>query len=359
MSVTRRFTIAAVATLATLGLAGCSKGSADGQEKLVRIIAGGADVHGKYVPGGLTGVVQSDGWLEKRLGEKGYKLEFIDMPHAIGGPMINEGFANKSVEFASYGDLPAVIGSSGGAPIRLVLSFTGSTNSYVLVPPNSPARTMADLKGQRVALHRGRPWEPAFARLLQSEGLKVSDFKIFNVNPSAGAAALAAGKVDAFVGPIADADQLVSRGAGRVLWSTKEAPAAWAARTEIFGRKDFIAANPEITTLVAAAYVKAAKWASAEENRDTYIKQLSLETPERAIRADLEGTGDWKTRFAPLPIDILTDHYRYVIDYSAETGLIGQKPDIADLTDTSLTSAALKLADAEGYWSAPQQTAAR
>lgn len=358
MTVTRRFAIIAT-TLAAIGLAACSQGSGQDQEKLVRIIAGGADLHGKYVPGGLTGVVQSDGWLEKQLADKGYRLEFIDMPHAIGGPMINEGFANKSLEFASYGDLPAVIGASGGAPIRLVLSLTGTVNSYVLVAPNSPARTIGDLKGKRIALHRGRPWEPAFARLLESEGLKVSDFKIFNVNPSAGAAALAAGKVDGFVGPIADADQLVSRGAGRVLWSTKEAPAAWAARTEIFGRKDFVSAHPDIATLVAAAYLRAGKWASADENRDAYIKRLSLETPERAIRADLEGTGDWKTRFAPLPVAVLADHYQHVIDYSAETGLIGQKPNIADLTDIGLTPAALKLANAEGYWSVPQQTAAK
>ncbi len=344
MSLVRRIGTILLAGL-MLGQAACSREPTAEEDKVVGIIANGTSVHGRFAPGGLTGVVHSDGWLAQQLATKGYKIEFIDMPHAIGGPMINEGFANHSLEFASYGDLPAVIGASGGAPIRLVLSLAGNTNTYVLVAPNSSARSIVDLKGKRIALHRGRPWEPAFARLVESAGLKIADFKIINVNPSAGASALAAGKLDAFVGPIADADRLVSQNAGRILWSTKQAPPAWAARTEIFGRKDFVAAHPDIATLVAAAYLRAAKWAAQPQNRDAYIKRLSVETPERAIRADLDGSGDWAWRFAPSSTAMLQDHYQYVIDYSLRSGLIGQKPDLADLTDAGLTPTALKLAE--------------
>ncbi|SFR88042.1 ABC transporter substrate-binding protein [Sphingomonas jatrophae] len=355
MKLTRRNAVLALAAL----LAACSGGGAGEQPKIVRIIAGGSTVHGKYVPGNLTGVVESEGWLKQQLASRGYALEFVDMPHAIGGPMINEGFANKSLEFASYGDLPAVIGAAGGSPIRLVLSQTGVFNSYLLVPTGSPARSIADLKGKRLALHRGRPWECALARAAEAAGLTINDFKVINVNPSAGAAALAAGKVDAFVGPVADADRLQREGAGRILWSTKQAPAAWAARTEIWGRKDFVADHPELATLVAAAYLHAGKWASADGNRDAYIKRLSLETPESAIRADLADAGPWKARFAPLDPAVLKDHYRYIIDYAAKTGLIGDKPSFEDLTDTGLTANALKLADAEGFWSAPPTTPAQ
>lgn len=352
MSIMRRIGTLVLTGLA-LATAACSGGSSAGEDRIVRIIAGGATVHGQYVPGGLIGVMQSDKWLEGKLKEKGYALHFVDMPHAIGGPMINEGFANRSLEFASYGDLPAVIGAGGGVPIRMVASLRGAINSYVLVAPGSPARSIADLKGQRVALHRGRPWEPAFARLVESAGLKIGDFKIINVNPSAGAAALAAGKVDAFVGPIADADRLVSQHAGRILWSTKQAPPAWASRTELFGRKDFIDAHPDIATLVAAAYLRAGAWAAQPANRDAYIKRLSIETPESAIRKDIEGSGEWAERFAPSTPATLKDHYGYVIDYSAATGLIGEKPGLADLTDTSLTMAAAQLADGTAPGAAP------
>jgi len=344
----------AFASLGFLALSACSPqpgGKPGADEKIVRIVAGSATVAGKLEPSGLTGVVEDQGWLADQLAQRGYELRFVDMPHAIGGPMINEGFVNKTVEFAFYGDLPAVIGASGGAPVRLVMPSNSSTNTYLLVPTNSPAKSVGDLKGKRVALHRGRPWEAVFARLIGAHGLTLNDFKIYNVNPSAGAAALAAGKVDAFVGPIADTDRLTTQGVGRIIWSTKVAPKVWAQRTELFGRGDFIDQHPDIAQLVAAAYVRAGLWASDPANRDAYIVTLSRETSERAIRADLEGSGDWKARFSPLATEGIEDHYRNVIDYAAATGLIGQKPELAPLIDTSLVAPAVKSAGAEAYWS--------
>lgn len=349
MSLFRR--IAALFLLGSLAVLAACSGSGGGEPKVVRIISSGKIIQGKYSASGLTGIVDSDGWLRKALEAKGWKLEFVNMPHAIGGPMINEGFANNSLEFANYGDLPAVIGAGGGAPLRLVLSDSEFSNTYLLVPPEAPYRSIKDLKGKRIALHRGRPWEVPFAHLAEANGLSISDFKIINVNPSAGAAALAAGKVDAYVGTVADTYRLTSKKAGRILWSTKQAPPEWAARTEIWGRKNFVAEHPDVATLVAAAFIRAAKWASEDANRDAYIKLRSRETPEAAIRADLDNTGAWKDRFAPTDPASLKTHYRYIIDYAVKTGLVQQAPSLDDLTDTSLLPDALKLADAEGFWS--------
>lgn len=349
MAVSRRFVLAAVLALSTLAAA-CSGGEGAAGSKVVRIVSGGATVGGKFEPGGLTGVVAEQGWLRGQLKAKGYDLQFVEMPHAIGGPMINEGFVNKTVEFAYYGDLPAVIGASAGAPVRLVAPFNTPTNTYVVVPANSPYKTVADLKGKRVALHRGRPWEAVFARLAESQGLGIDDFKVYNVNPAAGAAALAAGKVDAVVVPIADTYRLVEEGIGRVLWSTKEGPKSWGQRVELFGRGDFIDDNPEASRLVAAAFLRAGQWASRDENRDAYIARLSRETPERAIRAELEGTGPWRNRFSPLDTEGARDHYAKVIDYAAATGLISQKPAVAPLIDLSLVQAAMPLAELGEWW---------
>lgn len=356
MAFSRRFVVAAALALSTLVGACAGGGEGAAGAKVVRIVSGGATVDGKFDPGGLTGVVAQQGWLRDELKAKGYELRFIEMPHAIGGPMINEGFVNRTVEFAYYGDLPAVIGASAGAPIRLVAPFNTPTNTYLVVSPNSPYKTVADLKGKRVALHRGRPWEAVFARLTDSQGLGIDDFKVYNVNPSAGAAALAAGKVDAFVGPIADANRLVEEGVGRILWTTKGAPKSWGQRVELFGRGDFIDANPEAAQLVATAFVRAGQWASRDENRDAYIARLSRETPERAIRAELEGTGPWRDRFSPLATEGADEHYRKVIDYAAATGLISQKPEVGPLVDLSLIRPAVRLANAEGWWAS--QTAA-
>ncbi|MFW1786618.1 ABC transporter substrate-binding protein, partial [Acinetobacter nosocomialis] len=71
-------------------------------------------------------------------------------------------------------------------------------NVYLVVPPDSPVKSIEDLKGKKIALHRGRPWEINFGQLIQSKGLTLKDFQIVNLNPQAGAAALSAKSVDAF-----------------------------------------------------------------------------------------------------------------------------------------------------------------
>src|SRR5207253_465386 len=119
----------------------------------------------------------------------------------------------------------------------------------------------------RIALHRGRPWELPFAKLIEANGLSMKDFRILNINPPASHAALASGDVDA-VFLLSDAFLLEQQGVGRIIWSTKQAPADWKMRAELFGRGDFVDSHPDIAALVAEAYVRAAHWSSLPQNRD-------------------------------------------------------------------------------------------
>ena len=143
---------------------------------------------GKPVFGGIAGRVIEEGWLEAQLRERGVKLEWIALPHAGAGPQINEGFSNNSLDFAVRGDLPSVIAGAGGVPGKLIVPGGSGNNIYLVVPEGSSAKTIEDLKGKRLALHRGRPWEFAFSNFLASKGLKLDDFKIANLNPQVVAA---------------------------------------------------------------------------------------------------------------------------------------------------------------------------
>ncbi len=120
----------------------------------------------------------------------------------------------------------------------------------------------------------------------------------------------------------------------------------------MFGRGDFIDQHRGHRPAGRGRLSSRRRWASDPANRDAYIVTLSRETLEAAIRADLEGTGDWTARFSPVANEGLEEHYRNVIDYAAATGLIGQKPDIAPLVDTSLVAPAMKIAGVEACWSA-------
>lgn len=339
-------------------LASCSKGGGQaGAAKVVNIASIASPYQGKQVYNGLTGVIIQQGWLKSELDKRGVRLNFVPVPTAVGAPLINEGFSGKRIDFASYGDFPAVIAAAGGVPLKLVAPLGGGQNVYLVVRKDSPAKTLADLKGKKIALHRGRPWELPFSKLVDASGLKLEDFTIVNINPSATPAALASGSVDATV-LLSDGLLLEQKGVGKVIWSTAQAPADWKMRAELFARGDFVDANPELTQLVVDAYVRAAAWSSKDENRAQVIKNSSRGyLPEDILAKDYAADGlAWHERFSPVFHPDVKDHYHSVADYAFKRKLIRKPVDADKLLDDRFVNKALHDLDLKTYWStAPER----
>jgi sulfonate transport system substrate-binding protein len=181
----KAWAIGAVVLIAVAALAAFQfRGDGSAKAKTVTIAGIAYPFEGRQVYNGLTGVVIRDGWLKEELAKRGVALALTPVPTAVGGPLINEGFSGKRIDFAAYGDFPAIIAVSGGVPLKLVAPMGQGQNSYLVVRNGLGAKSIADLKGKRIALHRGRPWELPFSKLIDASGLKLSDFKIVNINPS-------------------------------------------------------------------------------------------------------------------------------------------------------------------------------
>lgn len=320
--------------------------------KAIRLAGGASYAQGKLQLAGLAQVIADQGWLEQKLSQRGIKLEWFGTSHAAVGPMINEAFTNGSVDFASYGDLPAAILNAGGVDTRLLVpNGLGQGDAFLVVPSNSKARTIEDLKGKTLAVHRGRPWELPLVRLLQAKGLKYSDFKLYNINPQAGMSALASKHVDALF-TMTDAYLLEDKGVGRIIWSTKEAPLDWKTRTELWGSKSFIDRYPDLTQLVVTAYVKAAHWASQEVNQEAVIKLASANgTPESVVRRSyLDRKYPWKERYTPLFNDVVYEHYQNLVDFAYDQKMIRRKIELDTWFDKRFVPVALHELDIENHW---------
>lgn len=306
---------------------------------------------GKPVFGGIPGRVIEDGWLAAELDKRGITLDWIALPHAGAGPQINEGFSNNSIDFAVRGDLPSVIGAAGGVPGKLIVPGGNGNNVYLVVPANSEAKSIEDLKGKRIALHRGRPWEFAFSNFLASKNLALTDFKIANLNPQVGAAAVSAGKVDAAV-LLSESYLLEDKGVGRIIWSTKQGSNDWRLVSDLWGTDDFIQRHPEVTQLLATAWVKAAWWISQEQNQDAYYLISSRAgTPESVLRRDDQGDPvAWKDRWAPKSDQQLKAHYQALTRYALDNRLIREDVDIGQSLATRFTNQALIDLHLEDYW---------
>jgi sulfonate transport system substrate-binding protein len=305
----------------------------------------------KVVYQGASAIVAEQGWLARELRARGVELEWFPAPHSNVGPVVNEAFANGSIDFAAYGDLPAIIVNAGGVSIRVVVPNGRGQETFLVVPADSTARSIEDLKGKRVAIHRGRPWELPFSRLLQSRGLTYRDFRLYNINPPAGAAAIAAGGVDALY-TLSDAYLLEDKGVGRIIWSTKEAPPDWRMRAELWGASAFLDTRPELSQLVATAYVKAAHWSAQEENRDELVRiNARSGTPESVIVREYDDDQvPWRERWSPQFAGYVEEHYRNAVDYAVENRLIRRRVDYGDLVDTRFVPAALRELGLEEYW---------
>jgi sulfonate transport system substrate-binding protein len=302
----------------------------------------------------LIGGVQSSaivvkGWLEEDLKKLGVKLEWVPIPTAVGGPAFNEGLANKTIDFAVYGDFPAIIGKAGGIDTRLIVPAGRGNNSYLVTRVGLEAKSILDLRGKRIAVQKGRPHELAFSQLLYANGLRYSDFKIFNMNSQAAGAALAAGSVDAIF-TNSEAITLSDKGVGKIIWDTKATNWQW--RSEVFVREDFARQYPAITQAVATAYVKAAYWSAQEQNRAEVIHYTARNgTPEKVIERDYADDGvSWKDRWSPLFDAYMQQHYRDAIRFARSENLIRRDIDVNAWFDPRYVDAALKELKLENFW---------
>lgn len=329
-----------------------ARAQSGGYPKAVRIAGGASSENGKLRLGGLAHVVDEQGWLRQQLAQRGVQLEWFATAHSATGPMINEGFANGSVDFAGYGDLPSAILNAGGVETRLVMPHgLGSGEAFLVVPASSSARSIHDLKGQRIAIHRGRPWEMSLVRLLKSQGLRYSDFRIYNINPEAGMSAIAARQMDAMV-TTTNAYLLEDKGVGRIIWSSVDADLSFKYRTDFWAARRFIDRWPDLAQLVVSAYVKAAHWASQGEHEEAMVRIAANNgTPESVIRRSYASrVFDWKNRWSVLYNDLLADHYRNTIAFALENKMIARPVDVSTWFDKRFVQAALREQHLEQWW---------
>jgi sulfonate transport system substrate-binding protein len=323
---------------------------------VIRIGTTGFAENGKTSLSGTPYRVQQEGWLEQELNKRGVKLEWFPVTGDTGATL-NEAFASGRIDFAGYGDLPSVILNAGGVRTQVVVPAGRGTDQFLLVAPGSTAKSIQDLKGKRISVHRGRPWELGLLQLIADNKLSPRDFKLVNMDTKPGAAALATGAVDALF--VIGGYPLEDKGVGRIIWSSKGQPER-KMRAELWARRDFTQTNPALTELVVTAWLRAQHWASLEANREAVIKDGTRNgTPESVVRRAYDDPSlPWKDRFTPLYDDVVYRHYRRVVSFAKEQKLIRKELTAEELLEPRFVQAGLKNLGLSNYWSPNKQTLA-
>ena len=133
--------------------------------------------------------------LEKRLKTLG--IESVEWIEFQFGPPLLEALGAGAVDLGVVGDTPPIFAQAGGS--NLVYAAASPTGqSAVLVPKNSPIKTLADLKGKKVAFSKGSSAHNVTVKALALAGLTIKDITPTYLSPADATAAFNGGNVDAW-----------------------------------------------------------------------------------------------------------------------------------------------------------------
>ncbi|MGH6859990.1 MAG: ABC transporter substrate-binding protein [Phyllobacterium sp.] len=127
-----------------------------------------------------------------------YKIKWADFDST---PPLVEALRAGYVDIASGGDTGVLAAISNGVKVTILAATweRSESGSAILVRGDSPLKTVADLKGHKVALPYFTKQHYQFANSLEQAGVPWDPKLILNLNTTDGLSALVNGQVDAFV----------------------------------------------------------------------------------------------------------------------------------------------------------------
>jgi sulfonate transport system substrate-binding protein len=129
-----------------------------------------------------------------------HKLPFkADWSDFTSGPPMLQAMGAGSVDVGGVGDAPPIFAAAGGEKIAVVgAARANPAGTALLVPKNSPVRSVAQLRGKTIAVAEGSSSDYHLLAVLKQAGLTVHDVTIENLQPPQAQAAFASGHIAAW-----------------------------------------------------------------------------------------------------------------------------------------------------------------
>jgi sulfonate transport system substrate-binding protein len=150
-----------------------------------------------YQKYGTLTVLKARGDLEKRLAPQGIDVKWTEFP---AGPQLLEGLNVGSIDFGTVGEAPPIFAQAAGADLVYVANQPPAPLAEaIVVPKDSPLKSVAELKGKKVALNKGSNVHYLLLKALEKAGVKYSEVNVVFLPPADARAAFERGAVDAWV----------------------------------------------------------------------------------------------------------------------------------------------------------------
>lgn len=226
---------------------------------------------------GVVALAKSQGALERRFAARGIEVSWSEF---TSGPPLLEALGAGALDFGATGDVPPLFAQASGRNLVYVGTYAGSPQgSAILVHKDSPIRTLADLKGRKVAFKRGSSAHNITVKALRKGGLTPDDVEASDLSPPDALAAFRAGSIDAWT--IWDPYLAVAEDDpdARVLTTAEGLVPSW---SYFLANGDFASENPDV--VVDILNELAAVGRAAQSDLDRTVPVLSRIT---GVREDI------------------------------------------------------------------------
>ena len=261
------------------------------------------------------------GTLEKKLAPLNVEVKWLEF---AAGPQLLEGLNLGSIDFGYVGEVPPIFALAAGAPlVYTAYELPTPEAEGILVPTESPIRTIADLKGKKVAFNKGSDVHWLVVKALEDAGLKYGDIQPAYLAPADARAAFQNGAIDAWAiwDPFFVAAQ--RQIGARVLTTAK----GIVNRHQYFvSTRSFSEKNAEVIKLLMQELGEVGQWV-----RDNYAEAAKELAPIQGLEPDIieASLRHYEHIYKPIDDAVLADQQR-IADTFYGLKLIPQKLSVKD-----------------------------
>ena len=284
--------------------------------------AGGRTIRIGYQRYGTLIILKHLGLLEAALAKTGDAVAWSEFS---AGPQMLQAMGSGAIDFGITGDTPPVF-AQAARPDGLV--YVGHEpkapfGEAIIVPKDSPIRSLADLKGRSVALNKGSNVHWLLLAALAKAGLHPGDIRPVYLVPAAGRSAFDTNRVDAWA--IWD-PYLSSAEAGSGARILASADGLVGNRQFFLARRAFAEAQPDLIRLVAAQIAESDRW--GETHKDAVASMLAADT---GLPVPVVARAIGRLTFGIMPIDReVVAEQQAIADAFAAQGLIPGRVTVQD-----------------------------
>ena len=234
----------------------------------------------------LVKVAEAKGFFEEEFAKDNIKIHteiFAKM-----GPAIIEAMSTGDVDLSIVGVFPVVNANNAGNKIIILASGNYTEDGFrLVVGPEATITSVEELSGLKIGVPFGTAEHQITLQLLEKHGLTTDQVELVNLQQADALTALLGKEIDAAL--FNSGTLSVAENAGAKTIATNKEVGLIV--NPVIGKKEFVEANPEITSRFLKVLDKTAKWIDENEDETVKIAAEINGTDEESIRVSLLSRG--------------------------------------------------------------------